>query len=180
MFDTFFNGVVDEVKICNRALSVDEVRADYEAGLNSPAKSLTGTVTGPDSAVIAGATVTLATIEGTIINTTQTDSTGHYVFSDVAPDFYNITATKHGYWPDSDPVTVTAEEPTTADVMLCMIYDFNSNSGPADAGDLAMMADATAAGTSDGTYDLNGNGELADASDLAMLKDASVGVIELL
>jgi len=43
-----------------------------------------------------------------------------------------------------------------------------------DAGDLAMMADATAAGTSDGTYDLNGNGDQADASDLAMLKDASV------
>jgi len=156
------------------------VRADYEAGLNSTANSLSGTVTSPDSTELAGANVTLATIEGTEINTTQTDSTGHYAFADVAHDYYNLNATKRGYWPDSDPVTVTAEEPTTADVMLCMIYDFNSNSGPADAGDLAMMADATAAGTSDGTYDLNGNGELADASDLAMLKDASVGVIELL
>ena len=39
-----FNGTVDEVKIYSRALSVDEVRADYEAGLNGTAKSLTGTV----------------------------------------------------------------------------------------------------------------------------------------
>ncbi len=63
--------------------------------------------------------------------------------------------------------------------MLCMIYDFNSNSGPADAGDLAMMEDATVnAITPDWPYDLNGNGEQADASDLAMLKDASVAGVE--
>ncbi len=86
------------------------MRADYEAGLNSTANSLTGTV-GPDSAGIAGASVTLATLEGAVINTTQTDSSGHYVFSDVSPGYYNLTVTKLGYWPDSDPVTVTAEEP---------------------------------------------------------------------
>ena len=60
-----------------------------------------------------------------------------------------------------------------------MIYDFNTNSGPADADDLAMMADATVnIITPDRTYDLNGNGEQADASDLAMLKDASVAGME--
>ena len=142
--------------------------------------ALSGAVTGPDSVTgIAGATVTLATVEGAEINTTQTDSTGHYAFTGVSPGYYNLTATKHGYWPDSDPVTVTAEELTTADVMLCMIYDFNTNSGPADAGDLVMMEDATVnAITPDWTYDLNGNGELADASDLAMLKDASVAGVD--
>ena len=92
---------------------------------------------------------------------------------------YNLTATKHGYWPDSDPVTVTAGESATADVMLCMIYDFNTNGGPADAGDLVMMEDATVNTiTPDWTYDLNNNGELADASDLAMLKDASVAGVD--
>ncbi len=45
-------------------------------------------------------------------------------------------------------------------------------------GDLAMMADAKTAGTSDVTYDLNGDGEQADASDLPMLKDASVAGVE--
>ena len=109
------------------------MRADYEAGLNSPVKSLIGTVTGPDSAGIAGATITLATIEGTIINTTQTDSTGHYAFADVSPSFYDITATKRGYWPDSDPVTVTVEDPKTADIVLCQKGDLNTNGGQADA-----------------------------------------------
>jgi hypothetical protein len=161
-------------------LSVEEVRADYEACLNVTANSLSGSVIGPDSTGIAGANVTLTTLEGTEIDTVQTDSTGHYVFNDVSPDFYNLTATKHSYWPDSDPVTVTADEPTPeADIMLCMIYDFNTNSGPADAGDLAMMEDAAVGNLiPDWTYDLNNNGEQADASDLAMLKDASVAGVD--
>ena len=64
-------------------------------------------------------------------------------------------------------------------MLLCMKYDFNTNSGPTDAGDLVMMEDATVNTTlRDWTYDLNGNGELADASDLGMLKDASVAGVE--
>ena len=42
-------------------------------------------------------------------------------------------------------------------------------------GDLAMMADATAAGTSDVTYDLDGDGSPADEADLTLLKEVSVG-----
>jgi len=93
--------------IYNRALSEEKVRADYEVGLNSPAKSLTGTVTGPDSAGIAGANVTLATLEGAEINTTQIGSTGHYAFADVSPGFYDINATKRSYWSNTNNVTVT-------------------------------------------------------------------------
>ncbi len=55
----------------------------------------------------------------------------------------------------------------------------NTNNEPADAGDLAMMADATAAGTSDVTYDLDGDGNPADADDLTLLKNVSVGVAVL-
>ncbi len=46
-------------------------------------------------------------------------------------------------------------------------------------GDLAMMADATEAGTSDVTYDLNNNGVQADEDDLTLLKNVSVGAAEL-
>jgi len=46
-------------------------------------------------------------------------------------------------------------------------------------GDLAMMVDATAVGTSDVTYDLDGDGNPADAADLTLLRDVSVGVAEL-
>ena len=102
------------------------------------------------------------------------------MFTYIPPDFYNLTATRHGYWPDSDPVTVTAEEPKTADISLCQKGDYNNNSGPADAGDLAMMADATVNATlQDWTYDLDNNGVQADADDLRLLKDVSVGVAEL-
>jgi hypothetical protein len=41
-----------------------------------------------------------------------------------------------------------------------------------------MMADATAAGTSDVTYDLDGDGYLANENDLTLLKDVSVGVVD--
>ena len=69
--------------------------------------------------------------------------------------------------PDSDPVTVNVSEPATADIVLCQ------------KGDLAMIADATEAGTSDVTYDLNNNGVQADEDDLRLLKNVSVGVAVL-
>ncbi len=125
------------------------------------------------------ATVTLTTREGTEINTTQTDSTGHYAFAEVSPDYYDITATKRSYGSNAAPVTVTAEAPETVDIVLCQKGDFNTNSEPADAGDLAMMADATKAGTSDETYDLDGDGNPADENDLTLLKEVSVGVAVL-
>lgn len=80
--------------------------------------TLTGTVTSPCGTNIASANVTLATLEGNLIKTTQTDFSCNYEFADVSPGYYNITATKRGYWPDSDLVTVTAGEPTTADILL--------------------------------------------------------------
>jgi 3-dehydroquinate synthase class II len=178
-WDNIFNGVVDEVKIYNRALTTDKIQADYEAGLNGTANTLSGTVTSPDLKGIANATVTLTTVEGTEINTTQTDSSGNYAFAGVDAGYYDITATKCSYWPNTNNVTVTAEAPTTANIVLCQKGDLNTNSEPADAGDLAMMADATKAGTSDGTYDLDGDGNPANEADLTLLKDVSVGVAVL-
>ena len=126
------------------------------------------------------ATVTLTTRAGAEINTTQTDSTGHYAFANVSPDYYDINATKRSYWSNTNNVTVTAEAPETADIVLCQKGDFNTNSEPADAGDLAMMADATVNATlRDWTYDLNNNGVQADEDDLRLLKDVAVGVAVL-
>ncbi len=108
------------------------MRADYEAGFVE-LNSLSGTVTCLDSAGIAGANVTLTTLEGTEINTTQTDSIGNYEFTDVSPGFYNLTATKRSYWPDSNPVNVTAEDPKTVDISLCQKGDLDTNGDQADA-----------------------------------------------
>jgi len=132
-----FNGIVDELKIYNRALTVDEVQADYEAGLNGPAKSLIGTVTpSPNSAEIAGANVTLATLEG--IEIASTTINGNYKFTEVASCSYHLTS-KPGYWPDSDPVTVTTEEPSTADLLLCRKGDLNNNGDLADEDNLTLQ-----------------------------------------
>jgi len=95
--------------------------------------TLSCTVTRPDTTGIPGATVALTTIEGAEMNTTKTDSTGHYAFANVFPDFCNINATKRSYWSDTNPVTVTAEEPITADIVLCQKGDLNTNGGFADA-----------------------------------------------
>jgi len=45
-------------------------------------------------------------------------------------------------------------------------------------GDLAMMADAPEAGTSDVTYDLDNNGVQADEDDLTLQENIAVGVEE--
>jgi len=158
-------------------LTVEEIQADYKAGLEE-LNTLSGAVTCHDSVTgIAGATVTLTTVEGAEINTTQTDSTGHYAFANVTPDYYDITATKRSYWSNTSNVTVTVEDPKTADISLCQKGDFNTNSEPADAGDLAKMADATVNTTLlDWTYDRDNNGVQADEDDLAILKDACVAV----
>ena len=76
-----------------------------------------------------------------MIATTRTDSSGNYALTDNPPDYYSLTASKPRYRPDS--VNATADNTTTANILLCLIYDFNCNGGPADAGDLAMMGNAS-------------------------------------
>ena len=105
-----FNGVVDELKIYNRTLTTEEIQADYKADFVEQ-NTLSGTVTSPCGTNIANATVTLTTRSGAEINTTQTDSNGHYAFANVSPDYYNINATKRSYWSNTNNVTVTAEAP---------------------------------------------------------------------
>ena len=169
-----FNGTVDEVKIYNRALSVDEVRADYEAGFEE-LNSVSGT--SPCGTNIANATVTLATLEGDLIYTTQTDSTGNYTFTDISAGTYNLTVTKPRFWPVN---TITVTTGNTENVMLWLKGDLNRNGTQADYGDLVMMNyAATGRLIPDWKFDLNGNGDLADAGDVLMLEEAAAGKIEL-
>ena len=109
------------------------MRADYEKGLNGTANALSGTITTSNETGIANATVTLATMEGDVINSTQTDNTGHYAFADIAPGDYNRTATKLRFWHNFSVITVNASVPTTADIVLGMKGDFNINGDQADA-----------------------------------------------
>ena len=94
----------------------------------------------PNSAEIAGANVTLATLE--CIEIAYTTINGNYKFTEVASCSYHLTS-KPGYWPDSDPVTVTTEEPSTADILLCRKGDLNNNGDPANENDLTLLKDVS-------------------------------------
>ena len=129
---------------------------------------------------IAGAVVNL-TKEGAVINTTVTNATGYYNFTEVIPGSYFVNASKPRFWDNSTEVTVIAGETATADMMLWLKGDLNGDGYIADAGDVVLMLRASVGDISgDMRYDLNGNGEIADAGDVVLMLRASVGDIELL
>ena len=59
--------------------------------------SVAGTVTDPQGAAVAGATVTLIDTATNISRTTATNENGHYIFVDVLPGKYNVTVNKTGF-----------------------------------------------------------------------------------
>ena len=144
--------------------------------------TITGTITyASDGAGISGVAVDL-TFNGTVIaSTTTTDSSGNYMITDLSDGEYTVTTSKTRFWATSTSVTVNSGETVTANQALWLKGDLNNNGISADAGDLAMMKDASLGGiTADWKYDLNTDGAFANAGDQAMMKDASVGNIELL
>ena len=50
-WNSIFNGVIDEVKIYNRALSEEEIKADYETGLEDVTPPETTLTSGPDGTI---------------------------------------------------------------------------------------------------------------------------------
>ena len=188
--DTYFNGVIDEVKIYNRALSAEEIKADYEAGIPPASSSISGFVTyACNETGLAGATVNLSLWqpgngngngnETPAIKSTVTDSNGSYMFINVYPGTYNITASRRGFWSNSSSVTVTgtpASESYTLNLTLWLKGDLNNNGKPADDADVVKMENASIGNISpDWRYDLNRNSIAADAGDLAMIIGASAG-----
>ena len=56
---------------------------------------MSGTIVGPDTKPIAGATVTVQSASDS--ETTTTDAKGHYVFVSLMPDFYTVTVHSEGF-----------------------------------------------------------------------------------
>jgi hypothetical protein len=128
---------------------------------------------------IAGAKVNLT--KGSIVNTTVTNETGYYNFTDIIPGSYFVNASKPGFYDNSTEVNVIAGEAITADMMLWLKGDLNNDCEIADAGDVVLMLRASVMDIfGDTRYDLNGNGEIADAGDVVLMLRASVSDIELL
>jgi hypothetical protein len=143
--------------------------------------SITGYITDSTGAGIDGVTVNLTRVSPSVQRTTTTNETGYYSFSTVDIGDYCLNYSKSRYWANSSTLTIESSETETTDMTLWKKGDLNNNGIAADAGDLAMMKDASVGNIpTEVTYDLNTNGICAGAGDLAMMKDASVGNIELL
>jgi len=124
--------------------------------------------------------------QGSVVDSTTTDSNGNYTFAEVVPGDYYVNASKPrvenvtGFWDNSTNVTVIAGVTSEVNMMLWLKGDLNNNGLSADAVDVLMMMDASAGIiTPDWRYDLNHNGILADAVDVLMMMDASAGIIVL-
>jgi hypothetical protein len=59
--------------------------------------AITGTITDPSGAVVAGVKVTATDIANNATQSTMTNSSGAYLFSDMPPVTYTITAAKEGF-----------------------------------------------------------------------------------
>ncbi|MFZ0594954.1 MAG: carboxypeptidase regulatory-like domain-containing protein, partial [Bryobacteraceae bacterium] len=59
--------------------------------------AINGTVTDESGAVVAGATITLTSVESGVTRTSVTNGSGNYVFVDVLPAAYSMRVTKEGF-----------------------------------------------------------------------------------
>jgi len=165
-------------------ISLYERGSGYQPKLTVNYREATGSIVGRityacNGTGIAGVTVNL-THNGSIVNSTTTDSNGNYTFTDVNPGDYYVKASKRGFWDNSTEVAVIAGETTEVNMMLWLKGDLNNNGIPADIGDVAMMWSAWKGEiTADYRYDLNNNGIPADIGDVAMMWSAWKGEIIL-
>ncbi len=74
-----------------------------------------------------------------IVNSTITNETGYYNFTNVSPGSYFVNASKLRFWDNSTEVTVIAGETATADMMLWLKGDLNGDCKSVDTGDLVLM-----------------------------------------
>jgi len=84
-----------------------------------PGASLSGNVTDPTGAVIAGASVEIANIATQATRTATTDAAGHYMIDSLAPGIYRERAVARGFSQRVvDSVQVSADRPAVANLSL--------------------------------------------------------------
>jgi hypothetical protein len=59
--------------------------------------TVAGSVTDPTGALVSGAAVTLTDTATNVARSTTTNATGRYIYVDVNPGIYNLTAVKAGF-----------------------------------------------------------------------------------
>ncbi len=117
-----FHGIIDEVRIYNRALSSSEVQLLYQnAGQVNPGPaSLAGTIRDNSTGnPIGSATVTLAGQ-----SPVETSDQGVFVLSGVPSGESTLRVTKPGYHPVEQTVTVSETSGTVANILMTPVTDF--------------------------------------------------------
>src|SRR5919107_906861 len=83
------------------------------------ASRVTGVVTDPSGAVVPGATVTLTNEATKVSFTTESTSTGQYVFESVQVGVYTVEVERQGFKKFSSPGNqLNVNQPATVDVTL--------------------------------------------------------------
>jgi hypothetical protein len=82
------------------------------------APALSGTITDPAGAVIAGASVIATNSSGALVGSVTTDSHGQYRLGDLPPGTYRIEAQARGFETQSFPAEVKPLQPAALDITL--------------------------------------------------------------
>jgi hypothetical protein len=109
----YFAGLIDEVRIYNRALSQTEIQADMAGGGQA---TQTYSISGAVSPLSEGAGATL-TLSGAISTVVTADTSGHFNFVGVPNGSYTVVPSNPGYMfsPASRTVTVSGGNATGVD-----------------------------------------------------------------
>jgi len=111
-----------------------ETTKNVTVKINTTPPAANGTVSGTitstnDGTGVSGVTVNLTlNSTGTVIASTTTDSSGDYLFTNVSPGEYTLTASKIRFWSNTTSVvTVNAGETSMVDLKLWLKGDLNNN-----------------------------------------------------
>ena len=77
----------------------------FAVAQSGTSSAISGTVLDPSGATVSGATVEAASVETHAARTAQTDSAGHYLFSQVNPGTYQVKVSANGF-------AIAVSEPT--------------------------------------------------------------------
>src|SRR5260221_10457688 len=87
-------------------------------GAQISSASLTGLITDPSNAVVAGAKVTVRSQTTNLERSTETDSAGYYFFASLPVGSFELTAEKSGFGPVQETVTLETAQKGRADFKL--------------------------------------------------------------
>jgi len=93
-------------------------------GQSGTSSALAGNVADASGAAIPAATITAVEIDNKATRTGKTDAAGHYLFSQINPGIYQVSAAAAGFGPSTSP-------PTTVGVGRTVTFNFSMQPGSA-------------------------------------------------